>query len=124
MHRGRTFRGIHIKTQSGVEIFIPGSQVGDKKSPAGCASCFSTTISQVQFSQVVFHITSKSHEQRAAIKIPTKADVYYFTFTFAFIFNELLKQKDSVSSAEFVISLFFLPLKLSADQSLSHGKMI
>lgn len=62
--------------------------------------------------------------RRATTKIPTKADVYYFTFTFAFIFNALLKQKDSVSSAEFVISLFFLSLKLSTDQSLSHGKMI
>lgn len=62
--------------------------------------------------------------RRAATKIPTKADAYYFTFTFAFIFNGLLKQKDSVSSAKFVISLFLLPLKLSTDQSMSHGKMI
>lgn len=61
--------------------------------------------------------------RRAANEIPTKADVYYFAFTFDFIFNGLLKQKDSISSAEFVISLFFLPLKLSTDQSLSHGKM-
>lgn len=57
MHRRRTSRGIHIKTQSGVEIFIPGSQVGDKKSLAGRALYFSTNISQVQFSQVVpYHV--------------------------------------------------------------------
>lgn len=62
--------------------------------------------------------------RRAATEIPTKVDVYYFTFSFAFGFISLLKQNYSVSQAKFVISLFSFPLKLSTDQSLSHGKMI
>ena len=58
MHRGRTFRGIHVKTQSGMEIFIPGSQVGDKKSTPDCVLCLFTAIfiSAVLSNGVMFHI--------------------------------------------------------------------
>lgn len=61
--------------------------------------------------------------RRAATEIPTKANAYYFTFIFEFIFISLLKQNYSVSQAEFVISLFLLPLKISMGRCLSHSKM-
>lgn len=58
MHRGRASRGIHVKTQSGMEIFIPGSQVGDKRSDPDCVLCLFTAIflSTVLSEGVMFHI--------------------------------------------------------------------
>ena len=40
VHSGRTFRGIYFKTQSGMEIFVSGSQVGEENNMlSGLSDC-------------------------------------------------------------------------------------